>query len=57
MEYEQTAVRRDSSSSSNSGSTSTQDPKERLRSSMTEETACSTETGKEYVQGAAGTNK
>ena len=55
-EHEPTAVRRDSSSSS--GSTSTQDPKERLRrSGMTEGTAGSTETGDEYEQGAAGTTK
>jgi hypothetical protein len=55
-EHEPTAVRRDSSSSS--GSTTTQDPKERLRrSGMTEGTAGSTETGDEYEQGAAGTSK
>jgi len=55
-EHEPTAVRRDSSSSSSSSSG--QDPKERLRrSGMTEGTAGSTETGDQYEQGAAGTNK
>jgi hypothetical protein len=56
-EHEPTAVRRDGSSSSGS-TTSSQDPKERLRrSGMTEGTAGSTETGDEYEQGAAGTTK
>ena len=55
-EHEPTAVRRDSSSSPSSSSG--QDPKERLRrSGMTEGTTGSTETGDDYEQGAAGTNK
>lgn len=55
-EHEPTAVRRDNTS--NTSSSSGQDPKERLRrSGMTEGTAGSTETGNEYEQGAAGTNK
>ena len=55
-EHEPTAVKRDNTSSSSSSSG--QDPKERLRrSGMTEGTAGSTETGEEYEQGAAGTNK
>jgi hypothetical protein len=55
-EHEPTAVSRDNTSSS--GSSSGQDPKERLRKSgMTEGTAGSTETGNEYEQGAAGTNE
>ena len=58
-EHEPTAVRRqDNTSSSSTSSSSGQDPKERLRrSGMTEGTAGSTETGDEYEQGAAGTNK
>jgi hypothetical protein len=58
-EHEPTAVRRqDNTSGSGSSSTSGQDPKERVRrSEMTEGTAGSTETGDEYEQGAAGTNK
>jgi hypothetical protein len=56
-EHEPTAVRRQDDTSS-SGSSSGQDPKERLRrSGMTEGTAGSTETGDDYEQGAAGTNK
>jgi len=55
-EHEPTAVSRDNTSSSSSSSG--QDSKERLRrSGMTEGTAGSTETGDEYEQGAAGTNK
>ena len=55
-EHEPTAVSRDNTSSSNYSSG--QDPKERLRrSGMTEGTAGSTETGDQYEQGAAGTNK
>jgi hypothetical protein len=56
-EHEPTAVRRQDNTSSSSLS-SGQDPKERLRrSGMTEEIAGSTETGDDYEQGAAGTNK
>jgi hypothetical protein len=56
-EHEPTAVRRQDNTSSSSSS-SGQDPKERLRrSGMTEGTAGSTETGDDYEQGAAGTNK
>src|SRR4029079_4880066 len=56
-EHEPTAVRRQDNTSSSSSS-SGQDPKERLRrSGMTEGTAGSTETGDQYEQGAAGTNK
>lgn len=55
-EHEPTAVKRENTSSS--GSTSEQEAKEKLRKSgMTEGTAGSTETGNEYEQGAAGTNK
>jgi|SRR4026208_342771 len=55
-EHEPTAVSRDNTSSSDYSSG--QDPKERLRrSGMTEGTAGSTETGDQYEQGAAGTNK
>jgi hypothetical protein len=54
-EHEPTAVKRDNTSTSKP---SEEDAKERLRKSgMTEGTAGSTETGDEYEQGAAGTNK
>jgi len=55
-EHEPTAVSRDNTSSSDYSSG--QDPKEKLRrSGMTEGTAGSTETGDQYEQGAAVTNK
>jgi hypothetical protein len=56
-EHEPTAVRRQDDTSGSDYS-SGQDPKERLRrSGMTEGTSGSTETGDQYEQGAAGTNK
>jgi hypothetical protein len=55
-EHEPTAVKRENTSST--GSSSTEEAKEKLRrSGMTEGTAGSTNTGNEYEQGAAGTNK
>ncbi|HEY7082978.1 MAG TPA: hypothetical protein VH500_25070 [Nitrososphaeraceae archaeon] len=55
-EHEPTAVKRENTSST--GSSSTEEAKEKLRrSGMTEGTAGSTNTGNEYEQGATGTNK
>ena len=55
-EHESTAVSRQNTATSQPASEA--DAKERLRrSGMTEGTAGSTETGNEYEQGAAGTNR
>jgi hypothetical protein len=59
-EHEPTAVKRDSSDQNigETGSSNSEEPRERARrSGMTKGTAGAAETGDEYEQGAAGTNK
>ena len=59
-EHEPTAVKRDSSNQNigETGTSSPEDAKERARrSGMTKGTAGAAETGDEYEQGAAGTDK